>query len=318
LTAAGKPDHHVFPIRLKETETMFAKISPIDFEGARGMELTTSVLRLVAISGYGPRIAYFGGASSDNLLYWAPGIHRRQDWDLRGGHRVWVTRPLGDECEETYRPDNEPATLETFEDGFTLTGAIDPSNLTRRGFRIRALKDDLLEVDNFVTNCGGMLYSGGVWALTCTRPQAGTRYGIPLGDGSSWDVFSLISFRTWAGHDGGFNDPQVRVGEEVLTIEPRGQENKRMLQAQRGIVVMSDPARNLTFAKKTGYQPGAVYPSGANMAFYIGPDNFMIELETMGAEIPLKPGDSAHNVELWTLKTGVLDLDKAAPLVSLF
>ena len=229
-----------------------------------------------------------------------------------------MTRPGADECEETYSPDNAPAEVDLRGDGFTVTGAPDLVNSTRRGFSIRVLADDRLEVDNFVTNDSEMLYSGGVWALTCTVPAEGTRYGIPLGDGSEWDCFTMVSFREWAGHVGTYSDSQISFTEDMLVLAPTGRENKRMLQAQRGIIAMSDPARGVTFAKRTGHVRGAQYPMGCNMAFYVGPENFMVEMETMGPEVTLRGGETAHNVETWVLADGADGLADAGGLVGLF
>lgn len=295
------------------------KIARTPFEGSAAVELVTPVLRLVAITDVGPRIAHLGLAGGENLLLWKPKKYTRGEWDLRGGHRVWVTRPQADECEDTYAPDNGPCKVEILKDGFRVTGGKSPVNATRRGFSVRAVADDRLEVDNFLINDSDMLSSGGVWALTCTLPGKGARYAIPLGDGSTWDNFSLVHFRTWAGHGkGGFNDPQIAVGDEVLVVTPRGVENKRMVQAPRGILAMSDAARGLTFAKKVDWLPGRQYPLHMNLAFYIGPDNFMVEMETMGPEQTLKPGETLVHRETWVLRKGAVGVDKAAPILKLF
>jgi len=296
------------------------KVSDTTFEGEAAVELVTDALRLVAVTARGPRVAFLGRPGGENLLLWKPGEYTRGDWDLSGGHRVWVTRPGADECDETYSPDNGPVELAVGGDGvgFTLTGAEDPFNRTCRGFSVRALSPERLEVDNFVTNTGEMLYSGGVWGLTCTVPGEGTRYGIPLGDGGEWDCFSMLMFRRWAGHDGGYADGQIAIGDDMLIVDPAGRENKRMLQAQRGVIAMSDPSRSLTFAKKVSYARGAQYPQGCNMAFYVGPSNFMVEMETMGSEVTLTPGETAHNVETWALAEGADALDDVGRLVGLF
>ncbi|MBN1809858.1 MAG: hypothetical protein JW909_12395 [Planctomycetes bacterium] len=288
------------------------------FEGSRAVELTTRSIRLVAVCDCGPRIAFFGAPGGDNLLLWAPGKYTRGDWDLRGGHRVWMTRPGADESEDAYAPDNEHGELETREFGFRIIGAPDPVRRIRRGIDVRAVEDDRLHVDNFIMNTGDMLTSCGVWAITCTVPLPGTSYAFTVGDGSGWDSFSMVFFKEWAGHHGRYDDPQLSFRNDLLVVNPAGNENKRMLQSRLGIAAMSDPARDLTFAKRVAYRPGACYPLGCNMAFYIGPDNFMVELETMGPENTLRPGESSHNVETWLLRRGPLPLEDSRCLIELF
>lgn len=293
-------------------------ITPVTFDGYKAVQIETSKVKLIAVYEFGPRIAFFGKADGENLLLWAPGKYCRKAWDLRGGHRVWVTRPGADECEETYAPDNELAEVEEHENGFTITGAEDAFNCTRRGISVKLLAENKLEVDSFVTNTGDMLFSGGVWALTCTVPGKQTRYGIPAGDGSSWDMFRVVMFRAWGGHAGGCNDDQFYFSDDMMLIEPKGRENKRMLQSPKGIIAMDDPEQGITFAKRTGYEKDGHYPLGCNTAVYVGPDNFMVEMETMGIERTLKQGESAHNTEMWVLASPETGLDNAATLEGLF
>ena len=140
----------------------------------------------------------------------------------------------------------------------------------KRGITVRVVGENRVEVENFIENQGPMLYSCGAWALTCTLPAEGTAYGIPLGDGSDWDCFKLVLFKTWAGHTSGFDDDQISFTPDMLLVHPKGRETKRMLQAPRGIIAMDAPDCGCTFAKRTGYDRSASYPLGCNMAFYVG------------------------------------------------
>ncbi len=285
-------------------------IKRINFEGLEAIELRTTALRLVAITARGPRVAFFGRPDGDNLLYWAPGKHRRGKWDLLGGHRLWATRPGADEAEETYAADNQPCEVETHARSITLTGAVDPVQRIQRGFKITLLESDCIAIDHFVRNESEMLWSGGLWALTCTVPTKETRYLVPLGDGSSWDSATMVGFRTWGGGHGGvgFDDPQFQFTQDAFVLHPAGRENKRMIRADAGIIALHDPAQRLVFAKQVDYQAAGNYPMGTNIALYVGPDNFMVEMETMGPVVTLKPGQVLAHRETWVLTTA-----KAAP-----
>jgi hypothetical protein len=289
------------------------------FDGYDAVELNTSQLRLVIVTAFGPRIAFFGRPDGANLLLWEPGKYTRDEWDLRGGHRVWVARPDADESEDTYTPDNAPCEVRILDNSVWVMGAESPVNRTRRGIQVSVAAEDRVEVDNILVNSGNMLYSGSVWALTCTLPTAGTRYAVTIGDGSDWDLFNMVMFKRWAGHgQGGFADAQITVTDDLVIVEPQGRENKRMLKSHTGIIAMSDRVNDLTFGKKTGFEPGSQYPLDTNIAFYIGPDNFMVEMETMGPSKPLKPGDELHHVESWVLRPGAASFDGAGELTALF
>ena len=278
-------------------------IKRIQFEGLDAVELRTASLRLVAVTVKGPRIAFWGRPGGRNLLLWAPGKYRRGNWDLMGGHRLWAARPGADEAEETYAADNGPCTVKVSARGFTVIGAPDPLQKIRRGFTATATANGRITVDHFLRNESDMLWSGGLWALTCTVPSARSTYTLPLGDGSAWDYATIIAFRIWGGGHGGvgFDDPQFGCTKDALVLKPSGRENKRMLKADAGIVAWHDPAQKLIFAKHSSYDPAGNYPLGTNLALYVGPKNFMVEMETMGPAATLKPGQTLKHRETWLL-----------------
>jgi hypothetical protein len=295
------------------------KTRKVDFEGCASLELTTSRLRLVVTLDRGPRIAFLGRPGGDNLLYWQVGEQGDYgDWRLHGGHRVWVTRPMADESEDAYAADNDPCELTETADLITVTGALHPLFKTRRGVSIRPLDEEALEVTSFVRNEGPMLYSGGAWALTCTLPRPGMTVGIPLGDrGRDWDFVKVVFARTWAGHTARVNDPQIRFNEEFMIVDPQGVESKRMLWAPHGILALTWPEQKLTYIKRTQSEAGGQYPQGCNLAVYVGPKNFMLELESMGAERSLARGETAVNVETWRLTDQVFDWTDLQALIKL-
>lgn len=278
------------------------KFTKTKFSGHDAIEISTKKLKILIVTDCGPRIAFFGKIDGENLLFWDDENRGRNDWKLRGGHRVWVARPGADEAEETYFADNNPCEIITDHDSITVLGAVDATIKTQRGIKITILDDNKLAVDNIVTNKSDMLYSGHVWALTCTNPNPERQYGIPLGDDSAWDCFKMVYYRRWGGeHTGQVNDPQISLIQDMLLINPQGIETKRMVEAPFGVIAMDAPDQNTTFIKKVAYDAQAKYPLGCNFAFYIGPENFMVELESMGPEVTLKPDSTTIWRETWTL-----------------
>lgn len=289
------------------------------FRGLAAVELTTPQVRLVAVHGKGPRIAFWGRNGGENLLLWQPGKYVRKQWDLMGGHRLWISRPGADEAEETYSPDHKPAAVELDSNSFTVTAPVDPVLLTQRGITIRALSADRVELEHFVTNRSSMLWSGGVWAVTSTLPSKGTRYTVPLGDGSAWDYATIVAIRKWGDNQGAkvFDDPQFSLSTEAFHLEPGGVESKRMLKADAGVLGMYVPAQKLVFAKRAPYEPNAAYPLGTNVALYTGTNCFMAEMETMGPAVTLKPGQTLRHTEQWVLRDAKSE-PTAAELKKLF
>lgn len=290
-----------------------------NFAGKKAIEIKTSFFRMIVITESGPRIAFFGKLNGENLFFWDDKNYSRGEWKLMGGHRIWATRPGADESEDAYRPDNFPCEIQNNRDSLTILGNNDQIFNTRRGINLKIENDNRVLVDNFVINTGDMLYSAGVWSLTCTNPKPSRKYGIPIGNGSEWDCFRFIIFRKWAGgHRCSVNDPQITFTEDMLLINPKGIETKRMIESHSGIIAMDAPDQQTTFIKKVTYQPNANYPMGCNLAFYIGQENFMVEMETMGSEITLKPKDSVHSIETWVLTKKALGLDNSEKLLKIF
>jgi hypothetical protein len=296
-------------------------VRSITHAGFAAVELTTPQLRLVAVHGTGPRIAWFGATGGESLLFWdeaQPPFYKRAmpggTWNLRGGHRVWTARMGADEDDTTYRPDELPGTCEVRGDGFTVSGGKDPETNTRRSISVRVVADDRLEVVNAIVNEGDMLFGCGLWALTCTRPDADTRYAIPLGDGGPWDTATITVFRCWAGHGtNSFREEQFELTDDAYVLTPRGRETKRMVQSPAGTIAMIDRRRDVTFAIRSDEpRPDAVYPAGANLAMYVGPENFMVEMETMGPYATLKPGRRLEHRQVWTLRKGLIEPTGAA------
>jgi hypothetical protein len=278
-------------------------LTDVEHSGHRGIELVAGGVRMIVLHSIGPRIAWFGHCDRENLLYWdAAGEHRRGAWRLYGGHRLWLTRPLADENEETYEPDNEACRVEPQADGIRITSS--PGGLGIEKSLAIAVSHGVWTLEHRLRNVGSLLWSGGAWALTCTSPRPDTVYRVPLGGGPpAWDLTTIVIPRRWGGtHSSRLDDPQITFVEDAMEIRAHREETKRMVLAQRGEIEMHDPARGL-FRKRTSFEPDASYPLGTNLAVYVGPERFMVELETMGPVRTLAPGSMLAHVERWSLES---------------
>lgn len=272
------------------------------FDNLEAWELCDGEWTMIAVSGIGPRIAFLG-KDGNNLLYWdtKPG-GGRGDWKLRGGHRVWLSRPYADESEDTYLTDNAPCAVATDGVRLVLTAPAHPVHHLERGMEITAHGNGRFTVTNFVKNTGDLIYSGGVWSPTCIDPR-GKTLRIPLGQNEiSWDVVHIAIPRIFAGNRTMLEDPQVSFEGNDLVARCQGHVLKRCAQAPKGIVRMECDDTGLVFQKKVVWNPTAAYPlNGCNVAFFIGENNWMGEIETFGPEQAIIPGQTIRNTEEWEL-----------------
>ena len=278
------------------------------FNNHQAWELLSGENRMVLISDQGPRIAFFGKKDKENLLFWdEKGALKRGDWQIMGGHRPWVTRPKADECEDTYRPDNESCEVIVENNRIQITAPKDPVLATRKGLIVSIGARGEFLVDNFAINESDLLYSCGMWGLTCTNPKNDRTYAIPLGDGSRWDCFKMVYFKRFGAGAALVNDPQITLTEDCLYLDPNGVQNKRGIEAPYGIIMIDIPDQNISFLKKVPYSINETYPMGCNLAMYIAPDNLFVEMESMSPEQTLKPGGEIHWVEKWYLSDQRID-----------
>lgn len=272
------------------------------FDGMVGYTITCGLWRMIVITECGPRIAFLGRDDGRNLLYWNASGVVRHGWRLLGGHRVWLTRPMADESEDAYIPDNDPCQVQVEGRVLTATAPADASRRLERGMRIEATGEGCFTVTNFVRNAGDLIYSGGVWSPTCIAPE-GCELRVPLGEAdASWDLVTLVIPRVFAGNVVRLDDPQVTFEGSELVLRPQGQVAKRCMAAPQGTVMLVNPKDGVTFTKRVQWQRGASYPlGGCNVAVFAGQDNWMGELETFGIEQPIIPGQTIDNTEVWTI-----------------
>ena len=275
------------------------RIRDVEHEGLAAIEVVHERARLVIVHAVGPRIAWFGRVDGDNLLFWdADATLGRGAWRIRGGHRVWVTRPLADETEESYAADEEPCRVRRAATTVRVTAPPDAFGL-EKSIAVRPAWHGFA-IESSVRNASDMLWSGGVWTLTATRPTRGTTYRVPLGDDTAWDVVAILVPRRWGGgHTARLADPQVRIEEDALVLVPGGVETKRMLRAPQGTIEMRSARGGLM--KVAPYVRGATYPEGCNLALYLAPGNAFVEIEAMGPQRVLGPDERLSLLETWTL-----------------
>jgi hypothetical protein len=289
------------------------QVESISFGSLAALKVKKPGVELTIVTQVGPRIAELMEPGGQNILFWDPAnfksTRKRGDWFLFGGHRVWTTRPGADEGEETYAIDNGLCTVKTASrrgqvSRLVITGAEHPIFKIQRSLVIvdNGL-DCSVDVLNRVTNTSDMLWSGGLWGLTCTNPE-GCRYFIPLPTEKppfGWSPFGVTLFPNWAGHTSPFPNPQLALTDKFLLVDPQGTETKVAIEVPGGW--MGCHTSSVNFYKMVAYDPVAIdrCPNRSNFAFYIGPGNFMVEMEVMGPWRTLRPGETLGLMERWVL-----------------
>ncbi len=276
------------------------KIEKTVFDGLEGYLLETSAVRMIVITEVGPRIAWYSKQGEENLLYWHKDGIVRDDWKLYGGHRVWISRPMADESEDTYQTDNDPCKVTLYVDGLTAETPKTATGLVR-GMEIHIIDENKIQVRNYLRNDGSMLYSGGCWSPTCV--VADKPIEIPLGakeENPTWDVVYIAIPRVFAGNVTAMDDDSVTMQGNTMVLTPKGRCVKRCLRAEQGTIRLR--CNGYVFQKTSPFCEHYAYQmNGCNIAAFIATDNVMAEMETYGAEQTIKPGQTIDNVEQWAM-----------------
>lgn len=280
------------------------KITETVFDGLAALDCRTERLHLILVTEVGPRIAWLSfDGGEENLLFWKKDSCTSGEWTLYGGHRVWLTRPLADESQDTYAGDNEPCAVSMGEDWVRAVAPAHPFTKLERGLRIEEQPGACVKVTGFVRNAGSLIYSGGVWTPTCIDPTD-RELRIPLGeDDVTWDVVKVVIPRIFAGNEVRLDDEQVTFEGRDLVVRSRGHVTKRCAAAPKGRVEMICPRQKIRFCKTAVWHRDGRYPlDGCNVALFVGENNWMGELETYGRERSIHPGETLEHTETWTLE----------------
>ncbi|MFA6215688.1 MAG: hypothetical protein WC768_03910 [Patescibacteria group bacterium] len=299
----------------------------VDFHDQPAFQLSLPGIELVILT-TALRIVHLGSSMERNLLYFdSKGKFGRGLWKLIGGHRIWWASKGADEHDGAYTPDTGPIEIKSLDDdSFVFTAPPDAMQLVK-GFIVRPLADNMVEVVNFVENAGDMLIAGGIWPITCTDP-VGTNafYASRLNTGNAaWDSSTIVHFPSWGGgHEtSAEGDAQfsrtIMNGQWLHLLRPTGFEAKRAWCSPFGGQAMIMPDSDQTLFKAAmPFDRNLSYPiPGCNAAMYVGPWSktgnpgpAMVEMEDIGSEVQLLPGERTCLPVLFSLANQAIDPDR--------
>jgi len=270
-----------------------------DFQGHPTIKLDNGQLRLECLADVGPRIVrLFAPNSEENLLAELPSLGLDTEYgrfEFLGGHRLWHAPEA---MPRTYAPD-QPVAVEELELGLRLAASPEPGTGIAKSMEIQLLPERAaLTLQHTLQNHGVWPVELAPWAITMLR--LGGVAILPQPDEPT-DPDGLLPNRKlvlWPYTD--VKDERLQLGNQVYTLKadaalPPCKVGYR--NPKNWIAYWLD---GLLFVKRFEYEQASVYPDGGcNVEVYCN-DRF-IELETLGASVQLKPGETASHSEHWEL-----------------
>lgn len=281
---------------------MGLQIERTEFVGWReAYRLRLGEATMVVVTEVGPRILSLSAGNGPNLLFVAQETAGQgqgdTDWNIYGGHRVWVAP----ETRDTYAPDNARCEVEVSEDGLTVIAPAGSQTRLQKRLTISA-QDGRFVVEQGVRNTADALYTGAVWALTCVEPSGVIVF--PWGQGGSWDLKKIVYWNRWIGHSSDVTSQQWQPGPDLFKVVPTGEEGKVGSNSPEGWVALC--RKDATFIKSRRWVPDVRYPDEDCSLQVYTCDRF-VEMETLSPLTVFYPGEEVVHREVWTVAAGATD-----------
>ena len=260
-------------------------------------------IRLDFLVTAGPRLVrlYLPGIE-ENLLADVPQLNINTPYGLYqfiGGHRLWHAPEA---MPRTYIPDNSGVQVEQFESRVRLTGAVEAQTGLQKIIEVKLdASRPAMRIAHTLKNTGHIPINLAPWAIT-QLPLGGAAI-LPLSTGPV-DNAGLLPNRNlvlWPYTQ--INDPRLELTDDMVLLHgnPGSTACKVGYTNRLGWAGYLRP--NVLFIKRFDPLPDLPHPDfSCNVEAYTG-HNF-IELETLGIQVPIEPGDSVTHVETWEFHTG--------------
>ena len=281
-------------------------LQTIEYHGWKDcLLLENGDIELVVSVGLGPRVLSFkrkGGANFFKNFDDQMANVSQDVWQSYGGHRLWHAPEV---WTRTYYPDVQPVKYEW--DGSRLTLTCETETTSRLQKEIVIDFPDsgtLVKVAHRIYNRGPWAAKFAPWALSVMAP-GGTvivpqEPFVPHGPGEGQSFAAGRAIVLWQFTN--MADPRFVWGRRFIRMS---QDDAYPTKQKFGAMVKPgwaayDFGAEL-FIKRFAFFPGANYPDyGCNAEFYTEPG--MLEIESLGPEVPVEPGDFAEHIETWQIE----------------
>ena len=286
-----------------DTERSRMSLTPTTFMNLPDcLQLSNGSVDLVLTTTVGPRILFFGPTGGPNLLGLFPDASKETSlgtWRPYGGHRLWVAPEL---VPATYAPDNSPIEVTTNGDlALTLRQPTDAAGFAKQISLTLAPTGSLVTLTQTITSHNLWPVRVAPWAVSIVAPGTSILPRVPF---SSHDDIVAPSQPLALSAYTDLQDPRLTLGLRYLLLHgdpdlPHSQKIGLLVKEGWAAHLVDD----LLFLKRFPFDPEdslATYPDfGVNTEVYT--EGRFQELELLGPERTLQPGQSLTLAEDWNL-----------------
>ncbi|MEE8357246.1 MAG: hypothetical protein V3R33_08055 [Anaerolineales bacterium] len=268
------------------------------FEGLECIQIKNENLSIWITVSVGPRIIGLVFNGSDNFMAVLPDakipVEGRSDYSLRGGHRLWYApeNPM-----TTYLTDDKPVEYEPIQNGLKVRQPVDQKTGIQKSWQVKLANEKAqVEIQHELINLGENEFELAPWAVTMLRP--GGIGIIPLKKDFD-DEHGLHPNRQlilWPYSK--IDSPHLEIIDEAIAVKGNMVEGAIKIGSPNPTGWIAYSYKGSVFIKKATYKAQEYYlDRGASSQIYCNPT--VIELETLGPVVNLKPGEKVIHVENW-------------------
>jgi hypothetical protein len=283
---------------------MATVVEKVQFKGWKNnVRLTNGNVDLVVTQDVGPRVIRFGFVGQRNLfaeMKGQIGTCGEKQWQLRGGHRLWAAPEVKP---DTYELDNGPVTIRKIDGGIKTVQPPGPITGIQKSMAIRlAPNRNAVCIEHTLTNRSRKTITVAPWALSVMAPGGMAIIPLPEKIAHTKQLTHNQQWSIWGYTD--FSDGRWTLGTRYVFFRQdrrRGPGKLGVAHREGWVAYQLGP---FLFVKEFERIEGAAYPDdGMNFETFSNED--MLEVESLGPLVTLKPGRSTRHCEGWLLFKGV-------------
>ncbi|MDA0273052.1 MAG: hypothetical protein O3C68_07345 [Proteobacteria bacterium] len=281
----------------------------------RILVLENNDVELLVTLDVGPRIISYRRQGGQNIFKTFDdqlGKSGEADWQIRGGHRLWIAPESASTC----FPDNQPVSYEVINENhvYLRTPAEAESGIRKVIEIILDEETSRVQVNHYMTATRTLSYGIAPWSLTVLKP--GGKAVIPMPNRSlhpndlppnektarrdaDQNLLPNRNMSLWAYTDMG--DPRFNWCEDRLEITQDANMPSTKLGLLHRMKIAHYEVDGCRFSKTIDYLEDATYPDG-NCNLEIFTDGSMLELESLGPLVVLNKGERIVHTENWSLE----------------
>lgn len=254
-------------------------------------------VKIVVTTDVGPRVIHLSTTGGENQFYFneeTAGSSGSSEFVMYGGHRFW-TAP--ESKERTYIPDNFPVKATIEGNTIRVTAPVETIGVQKTLTLEAVGNSNEIKVSHVLANKGDEPIEVAPWGLSVMRAGGTAIIPLPPKALHTQLLTPTLSFTHWGYTD--ITDPRWGWGEKFLFLrQDENVENPQKIGIHSGQDWAAYLNNGNLFIKIAKYLPGVIYPDfGSHFEFFT--NDYMLEIESLGALGVLKPGQQVTHTEYW-------------------